>query len=104
MFSMERELSKVYKASEMAERDFLRKFLLEVRSFPSLQSSVVWRVLYFGGHPPFPLSLGTDNWEQHRALRDRRRKVGKNNNLEIQTTETEGLQGRKKRRFSHDAV
>ena len=104
MISMERELSKAYKATEMANRNFLREFVLEVRSFSGLQSSVVWRVLYFGRHPPFLLSLGTDHSEQHRGSRKRQGKIRKGNGLENEAAATRGLQARKKRRFSNDAI
>ena len=104
MLSMERELSKVYKTSEMDDRDLLRNFLLGVRLFiqPAEQHGVEGVILW--KTPSVPLSLGTDNLKQLVGHRNRRRKVRKDVNLEIKATEARGLQGRKKWQFSHDAV
>ena len=67
MLAVVRQLSKVFQTSGVASRIFLRKFLLEIRAIPSLSSSMVWRLLYLGGRPPFPLSLRTDQEESHRG-------------------------------------
>ena len=99
MLAMGRELSKVFQAPEMAGGGVLQKFLLEVRAFLSLPSRVVWRVLYFRGHPPFPLSLSTNEEERHGGRRRRRRERREVQAVELQDEASDRFQGGKRRRF-----
>ena len=61
MLYMGRKLSKVFKEDQMDSRNILFQFLLDVRNYPSMSRSMVWRVLYFGRSPPFPLCLSHES-------------------------------------------
>ena len=83
MFSMGRQLCKVFREKEVDPGNFLFKFLLECRELPSLSPNVVWKVLYFGKQTPFPCRLPGDQWrEKGKRQRDcggqsRERKIKK---------------------------
>ena len=61
MLAMGRKLCTVFKSPDMAGRNLLQQLLLEIKKLPTLQSSVVWRLLYFNQPPPFPHRLATDH-------------------------------------------
>ena len=104
MLSVGREMSKVFKTQEVAGGDFLRKFLLEVKSFPGMQSCMVWRMLYFGEHFKFPSALSTDKQERGHSGKRQRGSSSKGSSL-VEGKESESrLLGSKRRRFTHDTV
>ena len=57
MLHMGRSLSQVFKENQVDGGDLLLKFLLEVKRYQTMQQRMVWRLLYFGEPPPFPLHL-----------------------------------------------
>ena len=71
MLAMGRELQKVFKTPEMAGRNILRKFLLEVKRIYTMPSSLVWKLLYFNKPTPFPHRLATDTIDR-RGLKRRK--------------------------------
>ena len=60
MLSVGRDLCALFKSPDMAGRNLLQQLLLEVKKLPSLQSSLVWKLLYFNQSPPFPYRLPTN--------------------------------------------
>ena len=57
MLGVARKLCTLFKAPQMAARDFLQQFLLEVGRLSAMLSSMVWKLLYFGQQTPFPHRL-----------------------------------------------
>ena len=103
MLAMGRELCKVFKTQEMAGGDILRKFLLEVKEFPRMQSRMVWRMLYFGEHFKFPGALSTDKQERGHSGKRRRGKSTQGSRLGQGREEDSGLSRGKRRRCINDA-
>ena len=54
---MGRKLCKVFQDKVVDGGDLLRKFLQECRTFPAMRKDVVWDMLYFKSHTPFPRRL-----------------------------------------------
>ena len=67
MYEMGRKLSKVFQEVEVDGRNILRKFLLDIGNLPSMSPRMVWRLLYLGGHTPFPHSIPTDSGQRFRG-------------------------------------
>ena len=61
MLYMGRKLSKMFKENQMDSGNILLEFLLEVGRYPSMSRLMVWRMLYFGRSPPFPLCLSDES-------------------------------------------
>ena len=94
----------MFKTQEVAGGDFLRKFLLEIKRFPSMQSLMVWRMLFFEQQVEFPISLRTDKQEK-----GHKRKRGSGESVTSAGVEEEGkgikgLSRGKRRRCINDAV
>ena len=104
MLSMGRELSQVFQAPQMACRSLLRNFLLEVRSFPTMPSRMVWKVLYFGGQAPFPISLSTDGEEGHGGKQQKQGEIGEVKSVEVKSLSANRLPTSKRRRLADDTV
>ena len=102
MLSMGQELCKVFKTKEMAGRNLLRNFLLEVKEFPRMQSSMVWRLLYFGKQPPFSDTLPTDGQERGHGGKRRRTESTQGKGLGKGKEGKQRLSGSKRRRRTHD--
>ena len=82
MFHMGRKLSKVFKEDKVDGGNILFKFLLEVKKYDSMPCSVVWRLLYFGRSPPFPLCLPGDSEQQIKQEVGWKRQNGEVNQME----------------------
>ena len=99
MFSMGRQLCKMFKDEELDHGNLLLQFLLVCRRLPTLSPHVVWQMLYLGGKLPFPRFVPGDPW---RPCQGRKRgpqgsgEIGAN--LDRQTAKRPRLSRSKRRR------
>ena len=105
MFSVGRELCKMFKSTDVDSGNILCKFLLECGKFPTLPADVVWRMLYYRNDPPFSRSLPSDSWwSEGKRKRDTGNKGKITGSLEREDKGSHGFPASKRRRSSNDTL
>ena len=77
MFQMARYLCKVFQDNKLDGGSILRQFLLDIGNIPTMSRSMVWKLLYLGGEPPFPRELSSDDGQDQEPARRKRKDYGK---------------------------
>ena len=82
MFQMGRSLSKVFQEDKVDGGDISCKFVLSIGRLSTMSRSMVWKLLYFGEEPPFPLTLACDGDVSDRRDKGYKRKTETNEQVE----------------------